>query len=265
MTVPDWTLITVTHNSQAALERHWGGWAPLAGQAWVVVDNASTDDSVAVASRLGARVISLPKNVGFGAANNVGFAQSTSRWVAFVNPDVTPRATDLAEIGAHLDSSPRTLVSPQLVNADGSLQPNGRGEPFLVSKIRNRTASEGLVGTYLRFAQPNEVVTVEWLMGAVVAGTRSHLASLASLGPWDERFFVYYEDSDLGIRNAQAGGTSQILGSVRWIHGWARETKSLSWRAWKLELASMARFYGRYPRLLGRPPRRQLPQGHQST
>lgn len=246
-----WTLITVTYNSAMALDRYWR--TELGPDVdWVVVDNASRDHSADLAEHLGAKVVRLPKNVGFGAANNVGFASSDSPYVAFVNPDVRVDTTDLPRLAEELNRAPNALVAPQLVNDDGTPQANGRGLPYLAHKIRNRTAPERLEGSYLRFADPGETVAVEWLMGAVVAGHRKHLATL---GPWDERFFVYYEDSDLGLRNSRVRGSSKVVGDVQWTHGWARETTAPSLSAWKREIPSLLKFYSRYPRLLGVPPR----------
>ncbi|WP_315915528.1 glycosyltransferase [Arthrobacter sp. lap29] len=245
---PKWTLITVTYNSEKMLNTFWENHTHNDLYHWVVVDNASKDKSADIAEKMGAKVIRLSENVGFGAANNIGFTYATTAYVSFVNPDISVKPEDLVLLKNHIDANPNDLVSPQLINEDGSLQPNGRGYPSLVNKIRNRRLSPKLNGTYLKFALPGETKSVEWLMGAVVAGSRERLDLL---GPWDERFFVYYEDSDLGLRNTKINGRSIVLGDAQWVHGWARETKNLSWRAWKLEIPSLIKFYSRYPRLLG--------------
>lgn len=246
-----WSLITVTYNSERDLNRFWSGVSPAGSELeWIVVDNASVDRSADVAESLGARVIRLETNLGFGAANNVGFESASGKYVAFVNPDVEVDANDFVRLEEYLNSNEKALVSPQLTNPDGSLQPNGRGMPYLAYKVLNRLRPDSLVGRYLLTTDSDEVIICDWLMGAVVAGTRPRLAEL---GPWDPRFFVYYEDSDLGLRNQQHGGHSAVLGSARWVHGWARETKTASMAAWRREIPSLMKFYSRYPRLLGVP------------
>lgn len=247
----DWALITVTYNSAETLKHFWKGFNPGGSVEWIVVDNNSADDSVEVAKSLGARVVALGVNMGFGAANNVGLTHSSSRFVAFVNPDVTVTNSGLDRLREALEDRPMALVAPQLVNPDGSLQPNGRGMPYLANKILNRVAPHRVAEFYHRYANSGDQTHVDWLMGAVVAGSREWITTI---GGWDERFFVYYEDSDLGLRNAKRGGASLVLGDVQWLHGWARETKTASLRAWKLEIPSMAKFYARYPKLL-LPPR----------
>ncbi len=246
----DWAVVTVTYNSASALEHFWRGVSLPRNIKWIVVDNASSDNSVQVARSCGAQVIELKKNVGFGAANNIGFHATESKYVAFVNPDVRIQPNDLDILAPEIEGNYATLAAPQLLHPDGELQPNGRGRPFLLSKVRNRLPRSRQSYSYLKFAAPGEVVEVDWLMGAVVAGRREHLRHL---GPWDERFFVYYEDSDLGIRNKRGGGRNVVIGKLRWQHGWARETSDFSLAAWRREIPSLVKFYARYPSLLGWP------------
>ncbi|MGI8393095.1 glycosyltransferase family 2 protein [Leucobacter sp. W1038] len=248
--MPKWSIITVAYNSRNEISHFWSSLAHEKSIEWILIDNASADDSVDLAESLGALTVRLATNLGFGAANNIGFERSSGEYVIFVNPDVSIDIDCLTALGEHLDEHPMDLVSPQLVNSDGSLQPNGRGEPYLVRKIVNRLAPKRGVGTYLRYAADGQMAECSWLMGAVVAGRRERFAEL---GPWDPHFFVYYEDSDLGLRNLRSGGRNVVLGGCRWTHGWARETSKLSVSAWKLEVQSMLKFYARYPLLLSVP------------
>lgn len=248
-----WSLITVTYNSVTKLREFWEGVSLPPDVEWIVVDNNSTDGSAQYAASIGASVTRLDENVGFGGANNIGFSLATGDLVAFVNPDVRPIMEDLPTLARYLHENPNDLASPQLTNNDGSLQPNGRGAPYLAKKVLHRLAPQRLDGDYRLFASEGEVVKVNWLTGACIAGTREHLVEL---GPWDEHFFVYYEDTDLGIRNGRLGGQSAVLGGIRWNHGWARETRSLRLRPWLLETTSLLKFYSRYPRYLGWPRER---------
>lgn len=257
-----WTFITVSYNSAEELRRHWV--APLPSYVeWIVVDNASDDDSAATAESLGARVIRLDKNVGFGRANNVGFTHSDGTYVAFVNPDVTVDAATLAGL-EHSLGSLGGLVAPQLVNPDGSPQPSGRAAPSLSNKILSRLNIARVRAKYYIIVEPGDERYVAWMTGAVVTGLRAELRQLGVTGPWDPRFFVYYEDSDIGLRAWQAGLTVRVNGSARWVHAWARETTRLRWRPWLLELDSMARFYSRYPAMIiGGGGRRFARERHQ--
>lgn len=242
-----WTFITVTYNNATTLEDFWVGEMPAWAE-WIVVDNSSADGTVQVAEQLGAtRVISLDSNVGFGAANNVGLRAARGQYIAFTNPDVT---VDFESMGVLARAIDRTggIVGPQLLNPDGSLQPNGRGLPTLASKIRNRLPDKFHVPGYQLLARAGQSLRVDWLIGAAVLGRKE---SFDSLGGWDERFFIYYEDSDIGLRTWLAGFSVEIVGDANWTHGWARETTRFRLEPWKRELASMAKFYAKYPSMLG--------------
>lgn len=251
-----WTLITVTYNSADALSKFWANFQPSENLRWIVVDNNSSDNSADVARQLGAHVIESSRNLGFGGANNLGFKQSDSQYVAFVNPDVAVDVNSLDALAQIIEKT-QGLVSPQLTNTDGSLQPNGRGWPVMLHKVLNRLAPQRVDGRYRIFASQGEIVQVPWFIGAVVAARHD---TFSQLGPWDEHFFVYYEDTDLCLRARKQGINSYVIGDYTWVHNWARATAKLNrnfLRSWKLELSSLSKFYARYPLLLFKEPASQ--------
>lgn len=239
-----WSIITVAYNSADVLRRHWASPLPN-GVEWIVVDNDSSDSSAETARELGARVIELEKNLGFSAANNRGLKTAEGSYIAFVNPDVVVDWPTLDRLEALIDAT-GGLVSPQLLNPDGSSQPNGRGAPSLMNKIRNRTGS-GSGSTYQVVANKGQTKYVAWLIGAVVAGAAD---TVQRLGGWDESYFLYYEDKDLSLRAWRNGVPVLVDGDISWRHSWARATKHFAWAPWKREVASAFTFYRREPRLL---------------
>lgn len=240
-----WSIVTVTYNSETAIRNSWT--ESRDGVEWIVVDNASTDGSVAAARATGAdEVICLPRNVGFSAANNHGMSVARGDLILFANPDLRVEAGGLDSLALRLDAG-AGLVAPQLLHPDGSPQPNGRGLPTLANKVLNRT-TRSEHARYRLHAAEHEVVPVCFAIGAAVAGTRSFLDDL---GGWDDGYFLYYEDSDLGLRSWRAGRPVELVGSVRWQHEWARATMRLALKPWLHEFRSMARFYATYPSLLG--------------
>lgn len=248
MTPPTVALITVTYNSARELEEHWKDAAAL-GVPWIVVDNASDDGSADIAAGLGAeQVVRLPRNVGFSAANNVGVALTGADCLIFVNPDVRVDGDSAREL-AGFAVSRQALVAPQLLNSDLTVQENGRAAPFLYRKLSH------FIGKgrqeYEVVTQPDELARISWAIGAAIAIPR---AIFTEIGGWDSSFFIYYEDSDICLRARAKGHPVLLLGSVRWVHAWARATRrSFSLASWKFEFRSAARFYGRYPGLLLHP------------
>lgn len=238
-----WSIITVAYNSAEVLRGHWTTSVP-GDVEWIVVDNNSTDSSVATARQLGARVIELDRNSGFSAANNSGMKSAVGRYIAFVNPDVIVDWASLPQLEALIDET-GGLVSPQLVYPDGTKQPNGRGAPSLMNKIRNRLGGGG--SEYQVIAEAGQTKYVAWLIGAVVAGASDTFAQLEG---WDETYFLYYEDKDLSLRAWRKKIPVLLNGDVTWTHTWARATKRFAWAPWKREIASAFTFYRRDPKLL---------------
>jgi N-acetylglucosaminyl-diphospho-decaprenol L-rhamnosyltransferase len=246
VTAHNWTIITVSYNSSADLQRWWSAEMPKPYR-WIVVDNASTDDSVAVARALGAEVISQDQNLGFATANNAALALTETPNVAFVNPDVSVKAADLPRL-AELSRKYGAVVSPQLVNPDGSLQPNGRGLPFLLDKFAHRGLSfpGSDAEAYIPSTSPLPTY-VAWVMGAAVCGSTDYFKSV---GGWDERFFLYYEDHAMGLDAWRNNAPVIVDPNCRWVHGWRRETHGVRLMPWVREVASAVRFYRKHPLLL---------------
>ena len=240
-----WSFITVTYNSARTLRHFWKGDRP-GDVEWIVVDNASTDDSVETAESLGARVIRLDENAGFSAANNRGLVESEGRYIAFTNPDVAVDWESLPALQATIDQT-GGLVAPQLLNSDGTLQPNGRGAPLLAHKVLNRLSSQPRRNGYQILTHGDERREVFWVIGAAVLGSAD---AVRSIDGWNERFFLYYEDKDICIRAWRSGLPVTLDGGARWTHGWARETSGFKVMPWVREFQSMARFYSLYPELL---------------
>jgi N-acetylglucosaminyl-diphospho-decaprenol L-rhamnosyltransferase len=243
------SLITVTYNSSEALKKFWSKAQNLPhGVEWIVVDNGSTDGCADLARRLGATVVIERKgNFGFSSSNNVGLETARGSFIGFVNPDVEVNLNDLPKL-ARVAQDTSAIVSPQLLNPDGSRQPNGRGFPFLIDKIRNRLGAYATdENRYLLFSGDGQPRKVCWLMGASVFGMRTNIEKFYA---WDSGFFIYYEDSDFGLRAWAAGVPVFLLPEFTWVHGWARETKTARAKPWKRELGSMWKFYRRYPEFL---------------
>lgn len=241
-----WSIVTVTYNSSEALAHFWKHPIPDDIE-WMVVDNASTDNSVDVAVSLGAtHVIRHTENLGFSRACNAGLRRAIGRYIAFVNPDVTVDFSTLPLLSSML-SAEEALLGPQLIYPDGKLQPSGRGFPTLWKQIINRLSPPQDENSYYKFAQSDQVKYVDWVTGAAVCGRRE---TLECLNGWDERFFIYYEDVDLSLRAWQAGIPVKLVGKTPWIHGWARDTTRLSIGPWTHNLISIGKFYKKYPNLL---------------
>lgn len=248
-----WTLITVTFNNEKQLIEHWAG-VNLSQVSWIVIDNGSSDKSIEIAEQLGAKVFSTGSNQGFAKANNLGLKHAETEFIAFVNPDVTVNTDQLGVLEMAIDDI-CGFVSPQLLNKDDTFQPNGRGLPFLIDKFANR----GLKLPGSRLSQylitgNSEIVLVDWLMGAVICGRKSHFESL---GGWNEKYFLYYEDHAFGLNAWGKGLKVALVTQIEWVHGWERATLFPRFTPWMRELRSAIIFYRSYPELVTKTFRRE--------
>src|SRR4051812_14831571 len=81
----------------------------------VVVDNASSDDSVAVLSDLPVRIIALERNLGFGGGCNVGWRASSAPHVLFLNPDARVTAGDVLGLADAAERLGAGATAPRIV------------------------------------------------------------------------------------------------------------------------------------------------------
>jgi GT2 family glycosyltransferase len=180
----------------------------------VVVDNASTDDSVAVAEASAApvRVVRTGRNAGYAAGFNAGLAHldlDRLDAVMVLNPDCQLRPGCLATLAAALDGTHRGVAAPRLVNPDGSLQPTLRRMPTVGRALAESVIGgerAGRIGTLgeLVFdpAEHERAGEVAWVTGAALLMS-THC--LTTVGEWDESFLLYSEETEFILRAADAG------------------------------------------------------------
>ena len=194
-------VVTVAYNSAAAL-RGLLGSVPK-GVAVIVVDNASGDDSAAVAEAAGARVIRNAVNLGFGAGCNIGMDAAETEFVLLANPDTRLDAGAIARLVTAADAFPdAAILAPTLCDEDGA-----RVRSWDVEQLHRRLLARK------RGADP-------WPEGPLCAEFLSGACMLlrASDGlRFDEDFFLFYED-DAFCAAARAKGRSLVLVPEAVVH-----------------------------------------------
>jgi GT2 family glycosyltransferase len=172
----------------------------LAPSETIAVDNGSTDGSLELLAERGIRTIELGRNTGFAFAVNRGIEAAGADLVALVNTDVVLEPDWLERMVAVLEAHPEAasaackmvaLDDPgelwdagDFLRRDGAAEQRGRGE-----------RDDG------RYDEPSEA-------GAACAGAALYRRRpVLAVGAFDERFFAYLEDVDLGVRLRLAGWT----------------------------------------------------------
>lgn len=164
----------------------------------IVVDNASSDDSVAwLAERWpDVRVLPQAENTGFSRANNLGIRAGRGAFFATVNNDTRLAPTCLSELVAAAASPDVGMVAPCIVQ----WQAPGHVDSAGIEVDRAGIAWQR------GWNRPVEELAVEQdVFGPSAAAALYRRAMLDEIGLFDEDFFAYYEDVDLAWRARQAG------------------------------------------------------------
>jgi len=207
----DLTLIFLNYNtpdwiSKAldSLQEHYLQHTKLAVSV-VVVDNASTDHSVAdIKKKYGwVKLIQAKENHGFAMGNNLALRDVQSRYSMLINSDVEfTTNSNLDELVYFMDARPEIAVTtPKVLLANGKVDPaSHRGEPNLWASLTYFSGLEKLFPKLKLFAQYHqsyknydEIHQVDACSGAAMMIRTS---AMEKVGLMDERFFMYAEDLD---------------------------------------------------------------------
>jgi GT2 family glycosyltransferase len=166
----------------------------------VVVDNASTDGSAeAVRARAGIRLMALPTNVGFAAANNAAIRATTGELILLLNSDTIVPAGAIDGLVAALNASGLTAAAgPRLVDVEGRPELSFGDMVAPLAEWRQKrlvTAAErGDSGAREEIARrTSDAGSPDWVSGACLLVKR---ADAEAVGLLDERYFMYLEDVD---------------------------------------------------------------------
>lgn len=183
--------------------------AETPAEVWVV-DNGSSDGSSSAIRREfpTVRLIENERNLGFGAANNQAMRQARGSLFLLLNSDAFLLPGALGSMVRYLQRHPRAgVVGPRLLNADGSLQPSCWRFPSPTRAwlenlgIAAAFSRHPVVGDYRRWAHDEER-SVEFVSGACFMVRRE---VFEQVGGFDERFFMYSEETDWQHRMRTGG------------------------------------------------------------
>jgi GT2 family glycosyltransferase len=215
--------IVVTHHSAGVIAACLRGLAP-AGQI-VLVDNASDDDTLAIAAREapGATVLVNAVGVGYGNGVNQALAHVDREFALLANPDSILRPGAVAALIAAADEWPQAaLFGPTVYAPDGSVELSHDVALFERRAYGKRTAGE----------IPDGPCSTEFLSGAVMLVRTS---ALRELGGFDPAFFLYYEDDDFCLRLRRAGHAIVLVPAAEAEHvggGSVRVSAHYYWEKW---------------------------------
>jgi hypothetical protein len=222
------SVVVVTYNALPWLER---ALASVRGHEIVVVDHESSDGSVElVRERFPEVVVVEEPNLGLAHGWNTGIAATSGRYVLLLNSDAWLDDGAVDALAAFADAHPEAaVVGPRLRYPDGRLQRSVRGFPtlwriateyFYLRKLAPRTrALNAFYGGGFDHASVHEA---EVLMGAVWLVRRD---AIDEVGPADDAFFLFSEETDWAYRFARAGWKLLFFPGAQATHVYAASHK----------------------------------------
>ena len=227
----------------------------------VVADNDSTDGAPekAAAERENVRLLSIGENVGYGTGANRGVAELDDRygWVVVVNPDLEWEPGSLDALLEAAQRWPRGgAFGPLIHDQDGTVYPSARLLPSFGRGIGHAVFGKVWPGNPWTKQYRQETGTpVErvsgWLSGSCLLLRRE---AFEAVGGFDSRYFMYFEDVDLGDRLAKAGWLNVYVPSASVMHVGGHSTSQASTKMLKVHHESAYRYIAdRHPGLAWKP------------
>jgi N-acetylglucosaminyl-diphospho-decaprenol L-rhamnosyltransferase len=219
--VADLSVVVVTYNALPWLERCLES---VSGHETVVVDHGSTDGTLElVRARFPQVTLLEQKNRGLAAGWNTGVAAASGAYVLLLNADAWALGDAVERLAGFADEHPEAaVVGPRLRNPDGTLQRSVRGFPtlwrlatefFFLRKLAPR--SRALNAFYAGGFDHDSVRECDWLMGACLLVRR---AAIEAVGPADEAFFLFSEETDWCYRFGAAGWKVLFYPDAEFVH-----------------------------------------------
>lgn len=197
----------------------------------IVVDNNSTDNTLDMIKKdyKGVRLIENNQNLGFAKANNQALKIAKGEYILFLNPDTEVRPETIDRSIDFLENNPKAgAVGCKILNPDGSLQPSAKSFPgfwnyffetFFLYKLFPRNRLFGRF--YMTSFDYNSVRETDMVSGAFLMVSKK---LLEEVGGWDERFFIYSEETDLCYRIKKTGKKIFFIPQAQIIHYGGRST-----------------------------------------
>lgn len=224
--------------------------------ALAVADNLP-DDHGALRSAVreaGGTWLPLPENPGYGGGMNaaVRAMPSTVEWVLLSNPDVVLHPGCIDELVRVAESDALiAAVGPAIVGEDGTRYPSARAVPSLRTGVGhamfvNLWPNNPWTSTYRsERVDPELQRDAGWLSGSCLLVRRT---AFDAIGGFDERYFMYFEDVDLGYRFGKAGWRNVFAPTAVAMHSGAHSTSEHSARMTAAHHDSAKRFLAqKYP------------------
>lgn len=215
----------------------------------IVVDNDSGDLMGEILAWQYPDVIFIQnhQNLGMGAGNNVGIKKANGRYVVIMNPDTIAFPDTFKKLFDFMETHPDVgIVGPQQLNPDRSIQDSCYRwyelPTFLYRKTffgRTSIGKKNVDHFLMRDYDRSYLKEVDWLLGSFLFCRAS---ALKQVGAFDERYFLYLEDTDLCKSMWAKNWKVVYFPEAKIIHNHNRESSKIPWYKFFINPASRHHF-----------------------
>jgi GT2 family glycosyltransferase len=199
----------------------------------IVSDNGSTDGTGLLMRERwpDATLIENGRNLGFAAAVNRGIAAARGAYVVLMNSDARLIPGALDAIGRFMDEHPDVAIAGgRLIDPDGTPQNSAAAFPGIVTEIGPKSLLKALFpGRFPgRVSSVREPLDVDSIIGALMV---VRMEAIRRVGPLDEDYFFFLEETDWCLRMKRAGMRVVIVPGARIVHHQGKTAKRYPLRA----------------------------------
>ncbi len=217
--------IVVTYNSEkhilSSLKSLFEELLPLNGEI-NIFDNNSTDSTIAAvkAKFPEIKLIQSARNIGFARACNAAVRDATGEYLLFVNPDLILDPGAIRAMLQVFKNYPKAgAVVPRIRNSDDSFQSTCRNLPTIHNMIFSRKSMVPISKAMNQYTLPDSE-SIKEVPAAAATCLMIKKEIFDRLNGFDERFFMFMEDSDLSLRIGQIGRHIYFVPEAGAVHHW---------------------------------------------
>lgn len=246
-------VVVVTYNSahviEALLDSIPAALGPIEGHV-VVVDNGSTDGTLAVLEQRSDCTVVRSTNVGYsGGINRAVAAAPLTDSILVLNPDVRLAAGAVPPLLAALGPDVGIAV-PRILSDAGTLEFSLRREPTLLRALGLTRTGIAALSEYVTEPEAYDVQhPVDWALGAVLLISR---ACHDKVGGWDESYFLYSEETDFCLKARDLGLSTVYVPASTAVHIGGQSGRND--RTHAMQIVNRVRLFGRRRGLLAAWP-----------
>lgn len=243
------SVIIVAYNCEDFIEKCIKSvlkYLPKGGEV-IVLDNDSKDNTARLLEKFGKQIklIKSDKNLGFSKGCNLAEKEASGDYLFLLNPDTELTEPVFEKLISFYEDTPNIgVLAPKLTMLDGKVQPSVKNLPTVWGAIKEYIL--GVKHSYSEYApKSSEPLEVEVVYGAAMLIKKD---LFQKLGRFNEKYFMYYEDTDLCRQVRDLGKKVYYLPGISIKHAVGGSKSDLD--RYKLNFDSFKKYHGFFQAML---------------